>query len=117
MQNKKPSRRGVWIFSGTAHFENLFMPFICVRCKIAENWEKSMRHETIGCFCHSVRCEGVPGVGVLVPLFPSKIGMCSLVPTFISHLFPAFLICSSLYPSPPPLGESARFCFEISHSN
>ena len=82
------------------------MPFICVRRKIAENWEKSMRHETIGCFCHSVRCEGVPGGG----------GPCSVVPFKNWHLFP----CSHIYfplvpcfsnllfplPLPPPPLES-----------
>ena len=58
---------------------------------------------------------GGGGGGVLVSLFPSKIGLCFLVPAFFSHLFPAFLICSSL--PPPTLESGLAFCFKISHSD
>ena len=39
------------------------------------------------------------GVGVLVPLFPSKIGLCSIVPTVFSLLF---LTVPNLLAPPPP---------------
>ena len=53
--------------------------------------------------------------GVLVPLFPSKIGLCSLFPAIFSHLFPAFLICSPF--TPLPLNSWLGLCFKICHSD
>ena len=43
--------------------------------------------------------EGLPG-GVLVPLFPSKIALCSHVPTYFRQLFPFYQI---RLPATPPL--------------
>ena len=37
-------------------------------------------------FSHVLKLEGLPG-GVLVPLFPSKIALCSHVPTLSQNVF------------------------------
>ena len=59
------------------------------------------------------RKEGLPR-GVLVPLFPSKIGLCSFVPAVFSLQFPTL----PPTPRPTPLGQSTICCcFKIFHAD